>query len=48
MDAVMQDHMKFDQYKVIEYRVLELLPSPAQVRRVPRRSSTPSTLTLRA
>ena len=26
MDAVMQDHMKFDQYKVIEYRVLELVP----------------------
>ena len=26
MDAVMQDHMKFDQYKTIEYRVLELVP----------------------
>src|SRR6266496_6712735 len=29
MDAVMQDHMKFDQYKMIEYRVLELLPKSA-------------------
>jgi polyisoprenoid-binding protein YceI len=26
MDAVMQEHMKFDQHKVIEYRVLELTP----------------------
>ncbi len=26
MDAVMQDHMKFDQYKMLEYRVLELVP----------------------
>src|SRR5437867_2980049 len=26
MDAVMQDHMKFDQYKTIDYRVLELVP----------------------
>ena len=26
MDAVMQEHMKFDQFKMIEYRVLELAP----------------------
>lgn len=26
MDAVMQEHMKFEQYKMIEYRVLELTP----------------------
>ncbi len=26
MDAVMQEHMKFEQFKVIEYRVLELTP----------------------
>ena len=26
MDAVMQEHMKFEQYKMIEYRVLELAP----------------------
>ena len=26
MDAVMQEHMKFEQYKTIEYRVLELAP----------------------
>src|SRR5688572_1357160 len=26
MDAVMQEHMKFDQHKMIEYRVLELIP----------------------
>lgn len=26
MDAVMQEHMKFEQYKAIEYRVLELAP----------------------
>jgi polyisoprenoid-binding protein YceI len=26
MDTVMQEHMKFEQYKVIEYRVLELAP----------------------
>jgi polyisoprenoid-binding protein YceI len=26
MDAVMQEHMKFDQFKMIEYRVLELVP----------------------
>jgi polyisoprenoid-binding protein YceI len=26
MDAVMQEHMKFEQFKMIEYRVLELAP----------------------
>jgi len=26
MDAVMQEHMNFEQYKMIEYRVLELTP----------------------
>lgn len=26
MDAVMQEHMKFEQFKAIEYRVLELTP----------------------
>jgi polyisoprenoid-binding protein YceI len=26
MDAVMQEHMKFEQHKAIEYRVLELVP----------------------
>jgi polyisoprenoid-binding protein YceI len=26
MDAVMQEHMKFEQHKMIEYRVLELTP----------------------
>ena len=26
MDAVMQEHMKFEQFKVIEYKVLELTP----------------------
>jgi polyisoprenoid-binding protein YceI len=26
MDAVMQEHMKFEEHKVIEYRVLELAP----------------------
>jgi polyisoprenoid-binding protein YceI len=26
MDAVMQEHMKFDQFKIIEYKVLELAP----------------------
>jgi polyisoprenoid-binding protein YceI len=26
MDAVMQEHMKFEQFKAIEYRVLELIP----------------------
>jgi len=26
MDAVMQEHMKFEQFKMIEYRVLELTP----------------------
>jgi polyisoprenoid-binding protein YceI len=33
MDAVMQEHMKFDQHKMIEYRVVELTPksgAPAQ------------------
>ncbi len=29
MDAVMQEHMKFEQYKMIEYRVLELSPKSA-------------------
>jgi polyisoprenoid-binding protein YceI len=28
MDAVMQEHMKFEQNKMIEYRVLELTPKP--------------------
>jgi polyisoprenoid-binding protein YceI len=31
MDAVMQEHMKFDQHKMIEYRVLELSPKPGAV-----------------
>jgi polyisoprenoid-binding protein YceI len=26
MDAVMQEHMKFDQFKIIEYKALELAP----------------------
>ena len=26
MDAVMQEHMKFEQFKMIEYRILELTP----------------------
>ena len=29
MDAVMQEHMKFEQFKIIEYRVMEMTPKVA-------------------